>query len=116
MNKNLQNNDSQLDFLIKNMAEQHQAELPSAGLIWWRAQIQKKLADRERVERPMVIMRAVAVAVMLAFVAGIAVVNWSEIGATAAGESGLFVVLGVFAAAVLVVAGSSVFRESAKKS
>ncbi|HET7873710.1 MAG TPA: hypothetical protein VFL42_14435 [Terriglobales bacterium] len=50
-------NDAQLDALIKKMAQDHQPELPSPGVIWWRAQIQKKLAEKERVERPMVMMR-----------------------------------------------------------
>jgi di/tricarboxylate transporter len=51
------NNDVQLDSLIKQMAQEHQLELPSPGVIWWRAQIQKKIADKERIERPLVIMR-----------------------------------------------------------
>jgi len=41
------NKDFQLDSLIKNMANKHRPELPSPGLIWWRAQIQKKLAEKQ---------------------------------------------------------------------
>src|SRR5260221_12981138 len=55
------NEDSQLDFLIKKMAQDHRPELPSPDLIWWRAQILKKQAQKERIERPMVIMRMLAV-------------------------------------------------------
>lgn len=115
MNNNLQNDDSQLDLLIKNMAQDHQPQLPSPGVIWWRAQIQKKLAEKERVERPMMIMRAVVLALTAALVAVILVVNWREIGAMG-GQSGPFLVLGIFAAAALVLAGSLLFKESMEKS
>ena len=116
MSNNLQNDDSQLDLLITNMAQEHQAQLPSPGVIWWRAQIQKKLAEKERVERPLMIMRMVVLALSVALVAGILVVNWREIGAMAGGQLGPFFVLGIFAAAALVVAGSLLFRESMGKS
>ena len=59
------NNDHELDRLIKKMAASHEAELPSPGLIWWRAQIRKKQAEKERIERPVMIMRMVAVAMGL---------------------------------------------------
>ena len=35
------NNDFEFDSLIKKMAADHQPELPSPGVIWWRAQILK---------------------------------------------------------------------------
>lgn len=115
MNNNLQD-DSQLDLLIKNMAQDHQPQLPSPGVIWWRAQIQKKLAEKERVERPMTIMRLVVMALSVALVAGVLVVNWREIGAMTGGQSGPFFVLGIFAAVALTLAGSLLFRESLGKS
>lgn len=59
------NNDHDLDLLIKKMAAGHEAELPRPGLIWWRAQILKKQAEKERIERPMMIIRIVAVAMGL---------------------------------------------------
>ena len=59
------NNDFEFDSLIKKMAAEHQPELPSPGLIWWRAQIFKKQAEKERIERPLTIMRLVAAAVSL---------------------------------------------------
>jgi hypothetical protein len=116
MSNDLQNNDSRLDLLIKNMAQEHQSQLPSAGGIWWRAQIQKKLAEKQRVERPMMIMRAVVLALSAALVAVILVVNWRAIGAMGGGQPGPFFVLGIFAAAALVIAGSLLFRESLGKS
>lgn len=59
------NNDFQFDSLIKKMAADHQAELPSPGVIWWRAQILKKQAERERVERPFTIMHGLAAVLCL---------------------------------------------------
>jgi hypothetical protein len=115
MSNNLQDNDSRLDLLIKNMAQVHRPQLASPGVIWWRAQIQKKLAEKERIERPMMIMRAVVLALSAALVAVILVVNWREIGAVAGGRPGPFVVLGIFAAAALISAGSLLLRESMGK-
>jgi len=68
------NNDFEFDSLVKNMAMEHQPELPSPGVIWWRAQILKKQAKAERIERPAKIMRAFAVIISLVVVAGL----WSN--------------------------------------
>jgi len=65
MNNDLQNNDLQFDFLIKKMAAEHKPELPSPDVIWWRAQILKKQAEKQRVERPVTIMRIAAAALSL---------------------------------------------------
>jgi hypothetical protein len=65
------NNDFEFDSLIKKMAADHQAELPSPGVIWWRAQILKKQAEKERIERPFTIMRALAAVLCLAVVVGL---------------------------------------------
>ena len=66
-NDNLRNNDLEFDFLIKKMAADHRPELPSSDVIWWRAQILKKQAEKERIERPVFIMR-IAVAVLFPLV------------------------------------------------
>jgi len=55
--------DSRLDFLLKQMAEDHRPELPSPGLVWWRAQILRKQQEKDRIERPMIIMRWLAAGV-----------------------------------------------------
>jgi hypothetical protein len=79
------NNDDkeiQINAMIQQMAQQHQPELPSPGVIWWRAQIQKKLAEKECIERPLVIMRMLATVACLALVAavvGASWVNWKQI-------------------------------------
>ena len=65
------NNDFEFDSLIKKMAADHQPELPSPGVIWWRAQILKKQAEKERIERPLSIMRALAAILCLAIVVGL---------------------------------------------
>lgn len=65
------NNDFEFDSLIKKMAADHQPELPSPGVIWWRAQILKKQAEKERIERPFIIMRVLAMVLCLLFVTGL---------------------------------------------
>ncbi|MGZ4830868.1 MAG: hypothetical protein ACXV5J_09455 [Candidatus Angelobacter sp.] len=65
------NNDFEFDSLIKKMASDHQPELPSPGVIWWRAQILKKQAEKERIERPVTIMRVLAALLCLAVVVGL---------------------------------------------
>jgi hypothetical protein len=65
------NNDFEFDSLIKKMAADHKPELPSPGVIWWRAQILKKQAEKERLERPFTIMRALAALLCLAVVVGL---------------------------------------------
>jgi len=65
------NNDFEFDSLIKKMAADHQPELPSPGVIWWRAQILKKQAEKERIERPLTIMRTLAALLCLAVVVGL---------------------------------------------
>src|SRR5215831_17378188 len=57
------NDELQLDSLIKKMASDHAAELPSPGLIWWRAQILRKQEDQRRIERPIMIMKMLAAVV-----------------------------------------------------
>ena len=61
------NNDFELDSLIKKMAAEHRPELPSPGLIWWRAQVLRKQAEKERIERPAAIMRLVALGFSVVF-------------------------------------------------
>ena len=53
-------NDSDLDAILKQMATEHLPQLPSPGLIWFRAQIVRKAWQKERIERPLVVMRGLA--------------------------------------------------------
>lgn len=52
--------DDLLQRSLKKMAEEHRPQLPSPGLLWWRAQLVRKQEDKERIERPMRVMRQVA--------------------------------------------------------
>ena len=91
------NNDFELDSLIKKMAADHQPELPSPGVIWWRAQILKKQAEKERIERPFTIMRALALVLCVAIVAGL----WLS---QADGISAFLSRLGGYPAAAILIA------------
>ena len=89
MNNDLQNNDLEFDSLIKKMAAEHQPELPSPDVIWWRAQILKKHAEKRRIERPVFIMRIAAAALSLLVLVGLWI---SEAGSMrdALGQLGVF--------------------------
>jgi hypothetical protein len=62
------NKDVEFDSLVKKMAAEHQPELPSPDVIWWRAQILKKQAEKQRIERPVTIMRIAATVLFLVVV------------------------------------------------
>ena len=65
------NSEPEFDARMKRMAEEHQAVLPSPELIWWRAQILKKQEQKQRMERPVLVMRLIAALVCLeVFAAG----------------------------------------------
>jgi hypothetical protein len=71
-------NDVQFDSLMKQMAQDHEPQLPDPGIIWWRAQILKKQADKERIERPLVMMRLAAVTIGAAVFLGFLIANWTQ--------------------------------------
>lgn len=95
------NSDFEFDSLIKKMAAEHQPELPSPGLIWWRAQILKKQAEKERIERPVKIMRILASVIGLCVVLGL-LVSQSD------GIRGVFSRAGVLSFAPLLIGGTVV--------
>jgi len=63
-------NDAELHAILKEMgteaAKAAEPRLPNGGQIWFRAQIQRNLRRRERIERPLLVMRSIAVAICLA--------------------------------------------------
>jgi len=73
------NNEVELDSLLKQMADSHRPELPSPGLIWWRAQILKKHQEKQRIERPLLIMRGVAAIACIAAFLVFLVNSWSQL-------------------------------------
>ena len=112
----LNNNDSQLDSLIKKMAQDHQAQLPSPDLIWWRAQILKKQEQQERVERPMVIMRMLAATVCLAVFLGLLAGNWNQLHFGIWHEAvPLFMPLAIVAGIISVIGIGLLFRSPRTK-
>jgi hypothetical protein len=71
-------NDSDLDAILKQMATEHRPQLPSPGLVWFRAQIVRRAWQKERIERPLVVMRGLAgitgAVILLLLVAA----NWGQ--------------------------------------
>jgi hypothetical protein len=76
------NSEPQLDSLLKQMAEGHRPELPSPDLIWWRAQILKKQDQKRRIERPIIVMRQLAIVACLAVCLALLAANWQVIAGT----------------------------------
>jgi len=93
-------NDFELDSLIKTMASEHRPELPSPGLIWWRAEILRKQQEKERIERPLVIMRRAILGFCVVVLAGLWMSQSDEIRAILAG--GALPVAPLLLAAVLI--------------
>ena len=89
------NNDSQLDSLLKQMAADHQPQLPSPGLIWWRAQILRKQQEQARIERPVKIMRMVCGAACVAILAALLGASREQFQNLFAGQGWLVVPLGI---------------------
>ena len=97
------NNQYELDALLKQMAEDHRPQLPSPGLIWWRAQILRKQREKERIERPLMVMRWLAVvmcAVALVLVAG----RWGAFHNAITDPNRWFLTLGILAISVVSMA------------
>jgi hypothetical protein len=92
------NNEFELDSLLKQMADSHRAELPSPGLIWWRAQILRKRREKERIERPLIIMRGVAAATCVAALVLFLVNSWGQLELPVASRFLLPLVVTVLAA------------------
>ena len=107
--------DSRLDSLLKQMAEDHQPELPSPGLIWWRAQILRKQQEKDLIERPLIIMRWVAAAACsVAFVVLLAG-NWKLLQASLGDNYRLFIVSGILMFAASLVSAVLVLWSPASK-
>jgi hypothetical protein len=94
----------ELDALLKQMAEEHQPQLPAPGLIWWRAQILKKQSEKELVERPLIIMRGLAVITCLIALVVLLVGNWGQLEAATGAMHFLMPLLVALVAASLVSA------------
>jgi len=89
------NKDSQLDSLLKLMADHHHPQLPSPGLIWWRAQILRKQQEKARIERPVKIMRMVAAVAWLVVLAALVGASGDQFQALLADVNWLLVASGL---------------------
>ncbi|HKD45676.1 MAG TPA: hypothetical protein VKD24_08460 [Candidatus Angelobacter sp.] len=107
------NNEPQLDSVLKQMADDHQPELPSPSLIWWRAQLLRKQQDRARIERPIMVMRQVAMVVCLVLFAALGAANWQELQMRLAGTSWLLIPF-IIALAMASLLSASALWPSAK--
>jgi undecaprenyl pyrophosphate phosphatase UppP len=94
------NDEFELDSLLKQMAETDHPDLPSPGLIWWRAQILKKQQEKQRIERPLIFMYwlAIAICTVISIVLGVA--YWDVFRTTLAGAYSWLFPLGILAAAI----------------
>ena len=83
-------NDEQLGAILKGMgaeaARASETQLPSAGQIWFRAQISRRMRRRERIERPLEVMRGIAMAICLAAVLVFAFRDMSALRALVSGS------------------------------
>jgi len=97
------NSHFELDALLKRMAEDHRPELPSPGLIWWRAQILRKQKEKELIERPLIVMRGVAAATCMVALLALLISTWRQLqGATSSATRLLApLVIAVFAASLV---------------
>jgi hypothetical protein len=74
-------NEINLNALLKEMVANHQPQLPSAKLIWWRAQLVRKLREKERIERPLQVMRVTAAIVCAVILAMLSAHSWEQLQA-----------------------------------
>src|SRR5579859_923852 len=100
-------NDAQLDSILNQMAAAHEPQLPSSGQIWFRAEIQRKARQRQRIERPLLVMRGIAAAVCLAVFAVLALWNLDGLRQTLTGWYVLPMALSVVAVLTSVVLARS---------
>jgi hypothetical protein len=96
-------NEHQLDSLLKQMAVAHRPELPSPDLIWWRAQILRKQEQKRRIERPIMVMRLVAIVACLAISLGLFAANQQMFQEALANVGWILLPLGIAALVVCAV-------------
>jgi hypothetical protein len=99
------NNEPQLDSFLKQMADAHQPELPSPGLIWWRAQILKKYEQKKRIERPIMVMRSAVTVLALVLLAALVGANWMQLQ-TIGRESWLLIPIAIVALMAALVSAA----------
>lgn len=106
--------ESQLDSLLKQMANEHRPELPSPDLIWWRAQIVRKQEQRKRIEQPIVVMRLVAIVACIAVCLGVVAAYWQVFQEVVANTGWMLLPLGIAALALCTVSALLVRSPSSR--
>jgi hypothetical protein len=76
---NFEPDDFVLDNNLKKLAQGHQPELPSPGLIWFRAQVARKFRQKKRIEQPVVIMCGLVSLASVMFLVNFVAENWGSI-------------------------------------
>lgn len=109
------NNEPQLDSLLKQMAGDHSPKLPSPGLIWWRAQILKKQEQKERIERPLMIMRLIAAVACVTMFLGLLASNWRQVQGMMSHDGLLLLPAAVVAVAAALASAVLFFWSPASK-
>lgn len=100
----------ELDAVLKQMADEHRPELPSPGLIWWRAQILKKQKEKELIERPLVIMRGVAALTCVVALLVLLTSSWGQLQGATFSATRLLMPLLIIALLVSVVSAFLMLR------
>ena len=76
---NFESENFDLEKALKQMALEHRPELPSPGLIWFRAQVARKLRQKQRIEQPVVIMCGLAGLACAIFLINFVAGDWGPI-------------------------------------
>ena len=101
-----------IEAILKELTAKYRPELPSAGAIWFRAQMRRKARERERIERPMRVMEVIVALngflVLLTAVGD----NWATIRQGARLLSGGLLVLFVLTLVAVVVSTAIAVRQS----
>jgi hypothetical protein len=100
-----------IEAILKELTAKYRPELPSAGAIWFRAQMRRKARERERIERPMRVMELIVALngflVLLTAVGD----NWATIRQGARLLSGGLSVLFVLTLVAVVVSTAIAVRQ-----
>lgn len=99
----LMKNDSTLDQLLKGMAADHRPQLPSPGLIWWRAQLYRKQKEKERIERPLIVMQQIAAITSVTVFVALLADNFGQLQTVIRNNSWFLMLLLILTAAAALV-------------
>jgi hypothetical protein len=101
----------EFDVILKQMAQEHRPELPSPGLIWFRAQVARKLRQKEKIERPVVIMCGLVGLACAMFLINFVAGNWGSIQ-DVLNQEGWFLLPVVLATITALAASWALVRKS----